>query len=281
MSNPLNADQRAFWNTRPGQTWARLQPLLDRQHAEAADILTERACLTRGEAVLDVGCGGGDTTLRAAHAVGSGGRVVGLALSAPILDVAKARAAQSGLEHVSFVEADAQSYAAPAPFDIAISRFGVMFFDDPVAGFAAIREQLRPGGRICWVTWAGPAHNILFRATAEIAAAHLGPGPKPDPSAPGPMALQDIDRVTGLLDAAGFVDIDGEPIDGHLTMPEEAAALLITELGPIGSRVRLEGGTEDQKNAMCADALARFSEFLTDGIYHVPARYILYTANRP
>ncbi len=276
-----NADQRDFWNDRPGQTWARLQPLLDIQHAEAADILFDRARLSAGEAVLDIGCGGGETTLRAARTVGPEGRAVGLDISAPILGVARARADEAGLGQVSFVEADAQLYRATAPFDIALSRFGVMFFDDPVAGFASIAAQVRPGGRVCWIVWAGPQHNMLFRVTAEVANDHLGAGPPPDPTEPGPMALQDVDRVTALMHLAGFRDAAGEPVDGRIALPEEAAPLLVSELGPIAQRVRLDGGTAAQRDAICADVLARFAPHLDGGVYRLPARYIVYTAVRP
>lgn len=274
-----NSDQNTFWNDRPGQTWARLQGLLDIQHAEAAQLVLDHANLTPGEAVLDIGCGGGETTFQAAVRVGQNGRAVGLDISAPILAIANARI--SGEPQISFVHADAQTYTADAPFDVAMSRFGVMFFDDPVAGFTNIHAQLRPGGRICWITWAGPTHNLMFRISAEVTAAHLGPTPPPDPTAPGPMALQDVDRVTGLLVEAGFAQPAGKVIDGKLNMPQDAAVRLVTELGPAAARMREENATDAQRDAIVTDILARFAPYLSDGHYRLPARYVLYTATRP
>ncbi|SLN16441.1 class I SAM-dependent methyltransferase [Roseisalinus antarcticus] len=277
----INADQRTFWNEGPGQTWARLQDLLDVQHAEAAQLLLAHAAIGTGEAVLDIGCGGGATTLAAAEAVGPEGRVLGLDISTPILKLARSRAAASGATNVDFELGDAQIRAGGGDFDLAMSRFGVMFFDDPAAAFANIRAHLRPGGRIAWICWAGPQHNFLFRVSAQSAAEVFGTAPTPDPTAPGPMAFQDIDRVTSLLHTAGFEDARGVLISGTLGVPRDMARTLVSDIGPVASRIRTEGGSDAQREAATDRVLARFAEFETDGVYALPCAYVVYTARTP
>src|SRR5262249_24918271 len=124
--------------------------------------------------VLDVGCGTGSTTLAIAHRLGSKGRCIGIDISEPMLDLARARAEKERVA-ATFICADAQTYPfQPATFDRVVSRFGVMFFDDFVRAFANLRNALRKGGAMQVITWRGPAENP-FMTTAERAAAPLLP----------------------------------------------------------------------------------------------------------
>ena len=145
MSEAPNAAQVAYWNDAAGQTWAEMQEALDRQLAPLGRAAMAALAPTPGERLLDIGCGAGQTTLELAAAVAPGGEVLGLDISRPLLEVARARPAVPG---VRFLEGDAQTHAfEPAGFDGAFSRFGVMFFADPPAAFANIRRALKPGGR--------------------------------------------------------------------------------------------------------------------------------------
>src|ERR1700737_701545 len=160
-----------------------------------------------GESVLDIGCGGGETALDLARAVAPDGTVVGVDLSAAVLTFPQ-RAAK-GCEAVRFVQADPQVFPfEPASFDAAFSRFGVMFFADPTVAFINIRRSLRPNGRLAFVCWRALEENPLDILPLRAASAHLPPQPARDPDAPGPFAFANPDRVRGILERAGFSEID-------------------------------------------------------------------------
>ncbi len=274
-----NEDARAQWAGDMGGVWARRQADLDALMAQVLDLLMDRAGLVPGMAALDVGCGAGATTLAAAQAVGPEGRVTGLDPSAPLLAIGRSRAA--GFGNVAFAEGDAETDAAPGgPFDAAISRFGVMFFDDPVAAFANIARQLAHGAGLTFAAWAGAAENPWFAVPARVVAARFGAEPQGDPDAPGPTAFRDPVRVTGLLARAGLREAAGEPVDVTLRHPGGAAALaaLGLEVGPAGRRLRLaEGGAADRE-ALRRDLEAAFAPYDGPGGARVPARVILYRA---
>ena len=207
MSDAPNADQVAYWNDAAGKTWADLQEPMDRQLESLGRRVMAALQPSPGERVLDIGCGSGATTLMLAEAVAPGGEAVGVDISRPMLDVAHRRSA--GLSGVSFQEADAQTAPFPsASFDGVFSRFGVMFFADPPAAFTNIHRALKPGGRLAFVCWRTPFENPFMILPMMAAAPHLPPSEPQDPTAPGPFAFADPERVRGILTAGGFTDID-------------------------------------------------------------------------
>ena len=193
------------WQGTEGDHWANNADLYTKTLARFGDLLVDAAALAPGERVLDVGCGNGDVSVAAGRAVGPSGAVLGVDLSPAMLAVAAARAADAGLDHVAFANADATTFATdPAGFDVALSRFGVMFFDDPVAAFANVRSLLAPGGRLVFVCWQSLfVNDWMFVPAAAVA--EVLPLPIPDdPHAPGPFAFADTEHVTSILTAAGF-----------------------------------------------------------------------------
>jgi SAM-dependent methyltransferase len=276
-----NADQAAFWNAQPGQNWVAFQAALDAQLVEVTDRLLAACAARPGERVLDVGCGAGGSTLALADAVGPKGHVLGLDLSEPLLARAEARRRERGLAQVRFERGDAQDHPfASAAFDLAASRFGTMFFADPVAAFRNIARALAPGGRLAFVAWAGPEHNPWFAIPQRLAIARLGPVEPAPPDAPGPMALRDAARVTGLLAAAGLRDPGAETVDLGLPNPGglDAMMQLVGNIGALPRILREKGGTAEDRAAILAevrDALARYAT--PDGI-RLPARVIVYSA---
>ncbi|MEM6939275.1 MAG: methyltransferase domain-containing protein [Pseudomonadota bacterium] len=187
------------------------------------------ACFGRGNRA----CGAGTSTLLAAQHVGTEGHVTGIDISETLLKLARDRSAQA--LNVGYDLADAQIHAfAPAKADALISRFGLMFFDDPDQAFANLTHALRPGARMVFATWGPIPQNPYFTAAAEVAKRVLGPMPKSDPDAPGPFALRDRERVRGILSRAGLADLSAEEIQLDLT-PQGSAhdlALLMCEIGP-------------------------------------------------
>jgi SAM-dependent methyltransferase len=278
-----NADQAAFWNAESGRAWVTRADDLDAIQAGVTDLLLAETAALPGEAVLDIGCGAGATTLAFAEAVGPAGRVLGVDISGPLLACAEARAAAAGLGQVGWLLADAQTDPLPAGFDAAISRFGVMFFDNPVAAFARIGAALRPGGRLVLAAW-GPAEaNPWFRETFRAAVERLGPGPPAAPDAPGPFAFADRSRVLGLLRDAGLADPTAEArrVELHLPGGLAAAVDLAGDVGPAKRLLREKGGTDADRAAIAAvlaDALARY--VTADGI-RIPGEVNLFRARRP
>ena len=168
----------------------------------------DAAALQPGEQVLDVGCGDAFTSVQAAGLVASGGAVVGVDVSGPMLDLARRRADAVGVNNVSFLEADAQTHPFPdGAFDVVISRFGVMFFADPQAAFANLARAVRPQGRLVFVCWQDPSKIEWAALAIGAAARHLGPPDFGPPGAPGPFAMADGTRLRRVVEAAGFHDV--------------------------------------------------------------------------
>ena len=142
----------------------------DEMLAPVSGALFRAVSLGPGQTVLDIGCGSGATTFAAASAVEPGGSVHGVDITTAMLDIARARLAASGLSNVSLAEGDVQADPLPRDVDVAISRFGTMFFDDPVIAFTNIREALRPGGRLCIATLAATRRERMARDPRRSAA---------------------------------------------------------------------------------------------------------------
>lgn len=198
-----------------------------------------RLCGTEpGDRILDIGCGCGATLLELSPRVGIKGNVVGVDVSAVMLEVARRRVTAQGLENVILLRADAASHPfEPATFDLAFSRFGVMFFDDSVSAFAAIRRTLRPGGRLAFITWRRLSDNPWFLVPYLAAKPLLPPQPPPDAEAPGPFRFADPDNLRGILAGAGFAAIEVVPHDATMALATkgqvEQAIDFALQMGPV------------------------------------------------
>ncbi len=238
MADAANTDQIAYWNDAAGRSWAELQDLLDTQIEPIGRPALEGLDLKPGEAVIDVGCGCGQSTLALGERVGPSGKALGVDISQPMLEIARRRAA--GAPQVSFLDADAQTHAfGSASFDAIYSRFGVMFFEDPVSAFANLRRALKPGGRLAFVCWRTPAENPIMTLPMQAAASHLPPPEPMTPGAPGPFAFADPERVETILAAAGYADVSIRAQDmaaGGNTV--EGATELALRIGPLGRMLR-------------------------------------------
>jgi SAM-dependent methyltransferase len=164
--------------------------------------------------VLDVGCGGGGISLPLAEEVGPNGLVVGVDISVPLLDLARERSTNLGLSNLRFVHADMQSVDIEgSPFDVAVSQFGVMFFDEPVTAFANIRRHLRVGGRLIFAAWQTLEKNPWHIGTALRSVVPPPVPPRPGKSLPGPFTLGAVEHTTSILLGAGFTDVFRTAID--------------------------------------------------------------------
>ncbi|WP_252271352.1 class I SAM-dependent methyltransferase [Pseudomonas subflava] len=248
-------EQSRLWNGPGGRAWVDSQPLLDELFAPLVAPLLEG--LRAGERVLDIGCGTGATSLAA---TGLGADCLGVDLSGPMLALARNRAREAG-SAARFVCADAQSHDfAPASFDRLISRFGVMFFADPVAAFANLRGAARQGACLRLVVWRSAAENP-FMTTAERAAAGSLPDlPVRRPGAPGQFAFADAQRVRGLLQTAGWSDVEIRRLDVPLSMAEAALLPYLSRLGPVG--LALQQLEEGARTALAARLREAFEPFV-------------------
>ncbi|MBI1260932.1 MAG: methyltransferase domain-containing protein [Rhizobiales bacterium] len=235
-----NAQQIEEWNGRVGERWVLHQDRLDRMLAPMSAAVLSAAALKSGEQVLDIGCGCGATTLEAARILGPNGHVTGVDISDPMVKRARERATAAKID-ATFNVADAATYHfKAAQFDAMISRFGVMFFDNPPAAFANIRASLKATGRMAFVCWRSMPENDWLGAPLKAAMPFLPPMEKTEPGAPGPFAFADRDRLNGILSEAGFRSIRIEAHDEGLTMGTSAngdavddALVQAMEIGPL------------------------------------------------
>ena len=212
MATIANAEMAAAWDGDEGVEWARDWPRYDRAVAGHHARLMAAAGVEPADRVLDVGCGNGETSRAAARMAGAG-TVLGVDLSSPMLARARELAGAEGLTNVDFEHADAQVHPfAPGAFDVVISRFGTMFFADPLAAFTNLARSTRPGGRIVMVAWqALTANEWLREVRAALAAGRSLP--TPPTGVPGPFAQADPDQVRSVLSAAGFDEVALQPVE--------------------------------------------------------------------
>jgi ubiquinone/menaquinone biosynthesis C-methylase UbiE len=229
--------QKALWNGSAGRAWIAAQEVLDQTFKPFEDLLVDMLGAEAGLQVLDIGCGTGSTTLAAARRLGAAGHCIGVDVSAPMIAVARQRAEQEN-SRASFICDDAQTHAfEPASVDRIMSRFGVMFFDNPMLAFANLRRAARDGAELCCIAWRSAADNP-FMTVAERAAAPLLPNlPARRPDV-GQFAFADLHRVSSILEESGWAEIDIRPIDKDCTLPEKELVNYFSRLGPVGMQLQ-------------------------------------------
>lgn len=217
-----NAEQADAWNNDEGMHWAEHQDRYDALSYEFTERLLDAGAISDTDNVLDIGCGNGQTTRLAARRAFNG-RAVGIDLSAPMLERAAATADHGGIANVAFERGDAQVHPfAPGAFDLVTSRFGIMFFNDPVAAFANVRTALRPDGRLAFLCWQDLTSNEWLMVTAGAALQHVGMPDLGPPGAPGPFAFADAERVRAVVEQAGFQDVDSERVEARMRLGDNA-----------------------------------------------------------
>ena len=201
-----NADQIAFWNGVAGKHWTERQSVQDVVLAPVTKELIARADAQAGQRILDIGCGCGATTIELARQVAPSGHVLGIDISVPMLE--RARQLTSRELPADYVLADATVYPFdPESFDLLVSRFGVMFFADPVLSFRNLRKSLRPNGRLVFACWREPRENGWMMTPLMAVYKHVPKLPQLGPEDPGPFAFADEARVKRILTEAGFTDV--------------------------------------------------------------------------
>lgn len=238
-----NAEQATYWNDTAGPKWVALQDRIDAQIEPLGLVAMDNAQVATGEAVIDVGCGCGQTSLELGRRVAPDGSVTGVDISQPMLERARSLAEAEGLSHVSFERTDAQVHRfAAGSANLVFSRFGVMFFSDPTAAFANLRKALAADGRLSFACWQSIFENPWMLTPVMAVGEHIELPPPPEPGVPGPFAFADPERVRRILEDAGFRDVR---LEDHRTAMQLGASDDLDEIvdfamqmGPAGAVLR-------------------------------------------
>ncbi len=254
--------------------WAAAWPRRERLTETVSPFLLRHVAARPGQRVCDVGCGGGALTITLAGAVSPGGEALGVDLSAPLLDLAQQRAAEAGSPAV-FMQLDVQTTALDrGPFDLVVSQFGVMFFDEPTAAFRRIGGLLVGGGRVVFACWQGVERNPWHIGTALRPMLPSPPTPPPGKSPVGPFAFGDAEYVAELLEGAGFAVVCSTPYETSVRAP--ASAVFDRTLLPF---MGIGPEREEEAVALVARHLARFE--VEEDEYEYPLAFYVFEAVNP
>ncbi|MGB7244128.1 MAG: methyltransferase domain-containing protein [Sulfitobacter sp.] len=280
MTVSTNDDQRTFWTADAGPKWVRCQDAMDQLLQPVLDGVFERANLKPAKSVLDIGSGTGTSTLQAADKVGPAGHATGADISQTMTEHAQSRA--KNMPCVTFTLQDVAHHSFDAhSFDAVISRFGVMFFADPVAAFANIKTAMAPGASLTFAAWGQIEKNPYFTTPASIARSVIGAPPKVDPDDPGPFAFRDPDRVIRILQDAGLKNIHCDTQTVLLTPvgPPDTVADLFCEIGPAARALNYFDATADQRSDLTRALAKALKELETQNGILIPAEINFVTAS--
>lgn len=277
-----NADQRAFWSDAAGPKWVALQEQMDELLQPVLTGMWDRAQLQPTETVLDVGCGTGTSCLQAADTVGPQGQIIGADISHTMTELARLRIASH--PNITVLLADVADHPfKAAQFDRVVSRFGVMFFTDPVAAFKNIRRAMKPGAACFFAAWGSTTNNPYFTVAAQVAKSVLGSPPKKDPDGPGPFAFRDPERLRGILQASGFDSIACDTASVVLDGGQDKARLAhsMCQIGPAEAALSYFQAKEAEASALNLELRRALADFDTPQGIRIPAEIHFFSARKP
>lgn len=248
----------AFWNDVLVDKFERFRNILMQGMSHHSMVPFEHLQLAAGAHVLDVGCGWGDTAIELAHRVGPHGSVTGIDCCDAFLDKGRRDARAAGLPNVRFVEADVERFPFEPEFDFCFSRFGTLFFANPVAALRNIHGALKPGGEIMFIAWRRLEDNDWLNVPKQVVLDYLPPpGDDAEHCGPGPFSMANKNVVTSQLEAAGFENIHFQRVDGPVMVGSsvEQAVQFQLAIGPAGEIFREAAGEAERRRGEIEDAL--------------------------
>lgn len=274
-----------FWNEVLAPKFIRFRHVLvgglSRHSAQVLPTLPVKP----GDAVLDVGCGFGDTAIALARRVAPGGHVLGVDCVEDFMEYGRDDAAAEGIENVAFRRADAEIALPEAEFDFVFSRFGTMFFTNPVPALRNMRKALKPGGRMVHIVWRNRADNpALTRAKMVVLDYLPEPGDDAATCGPGPFSMADEEKVRAQMTAAGYTDIGFERVDEKMMIGRDAADAIAFQLavGPAGEVFREAGELAEAKRGEIEAALTAMYDAQDrdgDGIWMDTSSWVISARN--
>ena len=280
-----NDEFTAFWNNVLVAKFERFRNILLDGLSYHSDVPLRTLEIAKGAKALDVGCGWGDTAIQLAKMVGPTGSVLGLDCCDAFLEKGRKDAMEARLSNVRFVVADVQTYRFEPEYDLCFSRFGMMFFSNPVAAMRNIRSALKPGGQLMFITWRALAENPWMVIPKQIVLSFLPPpGENAQTCGPGPFSMASPDVVGAQLKAAGFEDARFERIDGDVMIGAtvEQAMEFQLALGPAGEIFREAGPLAEKRRPEIEAALrAELGRHQRDGKVFMSSGSWAITAHKP
>lgn len=249
-----------FWNEVLAPKFTRFRHVLQGGLSYHSEAVFPKLPVRSGDRVLDVGCGWGDTAMKLARIVGPEGEVVAIDCCDAFLADAKTDLGKSGLTNVTFLRGDAEVALPEGQFDFVFSRFGTMFFANPVAGLRNMRSALRPGGRMVHIVWRAPADNPALSMAKDIVLRHLPtPGEDARTCGPGPFSMSDEATVRKMMEVAGYTDVNFERVDAPIRVGDDVEDAIAFQLsiGPAGEVFREAGELAERKRPEIETALAK------------------------
>ncbi|MFI7144129.1 class I SAM-dependent methyltransferase [Nonomuraea sp. NPDC050022] len=276
-----NPEQAKAWNEGDGRHWVAHRDRYDEMMKRISSHLFEAAAIAPEDHVLDIGCGSGQTTCTAARGAHEG-QALGIDLSAPLLEEARRRAQGENLVNTRFEQADAQVHPfAAASVDVVISRFGVMFFNDPVTAFTNIARATRPDGRLAFLCWRKPLDNEWITELGAVLASYVPLSGSFDNDGPGPFSLAASSRITDLLHTVGYTQISVDPVDEPMRLGDDVNDVLdfVSQMGPVSSL--LDKADEETRAKMLGALHERLGSHETAAGVFLRSAAWLVTARRP
>jgi ubiquinone/menaquinone biosynthesis C-methylase UbiE len=267
LTIPRQADEDTdfvvFWNEVLAPKFIRFKHVLVGGLSGHSAKILPKLPVKPGDAVLDVGCGFGDTAIALAERVAPDGQVLAVDCVEDFMDFGRADAAARGVDNLRFARADAEIALPKGAFDFVFSRFGTMFFTNPVPALRNMRQALKPGGRMVHIVWRRKADNPAWARAQDIVLEHLPePGDDAATCGPGPFSMADQETVTAQMEAAGYTDIAFERVDVPIMMGRDASDAIAFQLsvGPAGEVYREAGDLAEQKRPEIVAALTEMYE---------------------